>query len=83
MKIGIVGCAGRMGRMLIAEVLASEGCELAGGTEQAGSEMIGQDLGVLSGGETVGIVATDSPAELFQAADVIIDFTFQFSPTRL
>ena len=75
MKIGIVGCAGRMGRMLIAETLANDGCELAGGTEQAGSDFIGQDLGVLAGGDAFGITATDDAAALFEAADVVIDFT--------
>ena len=33
MKIGIVGAAGLMGRMLIAEVLGVEGCQLDGGTK--------------------------------------------------
>ncbi len=75
MKIGIVGCAGRMGRMLIAEVLANAACELAGGTELAGGEFIGQDLGVLAGGEAAGMVAGDNAAALFEAADVVIDFT--------
>lgn len=75
MKIGIVGCAGRMGRMLIAETLATAGCELAGGTEQAGGDLIGHDLGTLAGLDPVGVMATDNPAALFDAADVIIDFT--------
>ena len=30
MKIGIVGCGGRMGRMLIAEVLRTKGAKLGG-----------------------------------------------------
>jgi 4-hydroxy-tetrahydrodipicolinate reductase len=33
-KIGIVGCAGRMGQMLVGEVLNGEGLTLAGGTER-------------------------------------------------
>ena len=75
MKIGIVGCAGRMGRMLVAEVLATDGCELAGGTEHSGSEHLGADLGVLAGQEAVGIAASDDATALFDAADVVIDFT--------
>jgi 4-hydroxy-tetrahydrodipicolinate reductase len=75
MKIGIVGCAGRMGRMLVAEVLASPGCELAGGTERPDSTALGQDVAVLGGGEVSGMVVTDDARALFTAADVIVDFT--------
>ena len=75
MKIGIIGCAGRMGRMLVAETLATDGCELAGGTERPGSDALGQDLGTLAGAGPVGVAVTDDTAALFDAADVIIDFT--------
>ncbi len=75
MKIGIVGCAGRMGRLLVAEVLASPGCELAGGTERADSPVLGQDVALLGGGEASGVVVTDDARALFTAADVIVDFT--------
>ena len=34
MKVGVVGCAGRMGQMLVREVIKTEGCELSGGTEE-------------------------------------------------
>jgi len=75
MKIGIIGCAGRMGRMLAAETLATNGCELAGGTERAGSDALGQDLGALAGSGPIGVAVTDDAAALFESADVIIDFT--------
>ena len=29
-KMGVVGCGGRMGRMLVAEIAATEGCAVAG-----------------------------------------------------
>ena len=44
-KMGVVGCGGRMGRMLVAEIAASEGCTLAGGCAKAGSGYINQDIG--------------------------------------
>ncbi len=75
MKIGIVGCAGRMGRMLVAEVLAAEGCSLAGGTEHGESPFLGQDVAALAGHEPAGLAVTDDADALFAAADVIIDFT--------
>ncbi|CCG09002.1 4-hydroxy-tetrahydrodipicolinate reductase [Pararhodospirillum photometricum] len=75
MRIGIVGCAGRMGRMLVKETLATPGAELAGGIERAGSPAVGIDLGVLAEGTMVGVVATDSAADLFAVSDVVIDFS--------
>ncbi|ARJ66388.1 4-hydroxy-tetrahydrodipicolinate reductase [Magnetospirillum sp. ME-1] len=75
MRIGIVGCAGRMGRMLMEAVLAAEGCRLSGGTERAGTEFIGRDLGVLLGRESVGASVGSDPAALFAASDAVIDFT--------
>ena len=49
MKIGIIGAAGRMGRMLIAEALAHDGASLVGAVEGAGHEAIGVDAGLLAG----------------------------------
>ena len=33
-RIGVIGCAGRMGRSNLQEVLATPGAELAGGVER-------------------------------------------------
>ena len=79
--IGVVGCAGRMGRMVIQEVLATDGCYLSGGTEAPGGP-IGQDLGTLVGADPTGVVVSDDPAVLFQASDAVIDFTIP-QATRL
>jgi 4-hydroxy-tetrahydrodipicolinate reductase len=75
MKIGIVGCAGRMGRMLMAAVLEAEGCALAGGTERPGAEHAGQDLGHLLGKGALDVVVGTDPGALFDVADAVIDFT--------
>lgn len=75
MDIGIVGCGGRMGRMLLKCVLDTEGARLAGGTEAPGSKLLGQDLGLLAGADPVAIAAGDDALALFRAADVVIDFT--------
>lgn len=74
-KIGIAGCAGRMGQMLLNEVRATKGAALAGGTEQPGGTAIGKDVAALIGGAPTGAVVTDDPAALFARADVVIDFT--------
>ena len=75
MKIGIVGCAGRMGRMLVAEALTSKGCILVGGTEHGESPFLGSDVAALAGLEPAGLVIDSDTDALFDAADVIIDFT--------
>lgn len=75
MKLGVVGCAGRMGRMLLAEIGATPGCAIGGGTEQPGHAAIGGDAGALAGLEAVGIAVGDDPRALFEACDGVIDFT--------
>ncbi len=79
--IGIVGCAGRMGRTVIQEILATDGCRLAGGTEAEGGPM-GTDLGTLVSADPVGIAVSDNPSALFEASDAVIDFTVP-SATRI
>lgn len=75
MKIGIVGCAGRMGRMLIKAVDETLGAELAGGSEMAGSEFVSQDPAVLAGLPASGLSILDNAADLFVVSDVVVDFT--------
>lgn len=74
MRIGIVGCAGRMGRMLTREAVAA-GARVVGGTERPGSPEIGRDLGVLAGLEPLGAPVQDDVDALFAASDVVLDFT--------
>ena len=75
MKIGITGCAGRMGQMLVREVLVTDGCTLAGGSEGPGHTAIGQDVAQTAGLEECGIAITDNSDALFAASDTVIDFT--------
>jgi 4-hydroxy-tetrahydrodipicolinate reductase len=74
-RIGIVGCAGRMGRALIKQVHETRGCVVAGGTEQPGNPCLGQDLGELAQVGTLGVTVGDDPAALIAGVDVVIDFT--------
>jgi len=74
-KIGIVGCAGRMGQMLVREVLDTEGVALSGGTGRAGGDAIGRDLGELVGRSRVGVAIGTDPKTLFECSDAVIDFT--------
>ncbi len=74
-RIGVVGCAGRMGRMVLRAIDGAEGCESAGGTETPGSPALGQDLGEQAGLGRWDISVGSDPLELFAKADAVIDFT--------
>ncbi len=74
MTFAVAGCAGRMGRTLMAEVLAAKGCTLVAGSESPGHEAVGRDLGALAGAGTLGVACMDTPDALF-AADAVLDFT--------
>ena len=73
--IGVVGCGGRMGRMILAAARANPDCRLIGGTEAPGSPILGKDLGELIGAEPCDAVVLDDPLALFAKADAVIDFT--------
>jgi 4-hydroxy-tetrahydrodipicolinate reductase len=75
MRIGVLGCAGRMGRAVLGEVLAAEGCVLAGGVESPGHPALRQDLGVLAGVEPAGVAASADAEALLADADVVIEFS--------
>lgn len=75
MRIGIAGCAGRMGRMLMQTVLDTTGASLVGGIERPGHFAVGGDLGALAGVAPTGIHVGDDPSILFATADVVIDFS--------
>src|SRR5438128_1534977 len=74
-RMGVVGCGGRMGRMLVAEIAATQGCTLAGGCARPGSGYVNQDIGELAGIGRLGIVVGDSAEKLIRDGDVVIDFT--------
>lgn len=75
MRLAVIGAAGRMGRTLVSTIHETAGCRVAGGTERAGSEFIGQDLGPLAGLPELGVTITDDPLELFTQIEGIIDFS--------
>ena len=75
LRIGIVGCAGRMGRMLVETVRGRADCRVAAGSERPGSAALGQDIGRLAGQDPLGIVATDDAAALFEASEAVLEFS--------
>lgn len=73
-SVGVTGCQGRMGRMIMREIIKSKNLCLAGGTIST----MKSDLQSL--GEIAGLEATqDRPVvdvqELFKVSNVVIDFT--------
>lgn len=75
LRIGVVGCAGRMGQMLVHEIVRTDGCALAGGTESLGNPALGRDLGEFSGLGHLGLSVGDDAEKLFAASDAVLDFT--------
>jgi 4-hydroxy-tetrahydrodipicolinate reductase len=75
LKIVINGAAGRMGRTLIRQTLATSGAALAGGLERAAHPDVGRDLGPLGGLDSLGLVVETDPAAALRRADVVIDFS--------
>ena len=74
LRVAIAGASGRMGRMLVEAVLASDDLRLAGALDVGSSPAIGQDAGAFLGKHTGVMVSADVPAALADC-DVLIDFT--------
>ncbi|MEM7168654.1 MAG: 4-hydroxy-tetrahydrodipicolinate reductase [Pseudomonadota bacterium] len=74
-KLGVVGCGGRMGRMILTAIRDNPDCEIAGGTEAPESRLVGQDIGTLIGAGNLGLTVGADPAALFAASDGVLDFT--------
>jgi len=75
LKVGIVGCAGRMGQMLVRTVAASDRCLVVGGSERSGASVVGKDLGLVAGIDGLGVSVTDDAQDLFNHADAVLEFT--------
>jgi len=73
--IAVTGASGRMGRMLIAQILQSDRMKLAAAIEREGHDWIGKDVGEAMGGAALGVTVTDDARAGIAAADVVIDFT--------
>ena len=74
-EIAIMGASGRMGRMLINTVNASDKVVLGGVSERPGHDWIGRDLGLCVGGSETGLIVSDDPLEIFARVQAVIDFT--------
>lgn len=73
--IVVTGVSGRMGRMLVETVRASDACRLVGALERPGHPWIGQDLGAALGGAPMGVTVSDDAVAVIAQAQAVIDFT--------
>ena len=74
LNIGVLGCAGRMGRSLLAEINANEALNLSCAIARDSAENQGQDVGSLIGAPNTGI-SVQKLSDGFGATDILIDFT--------
>jgi 4-hydroxy-tetrahydrodipicolinate reductase len=72
--IAVAGASGRMGRMLIEAVIASNDLRLAGALDVPGSPALGQDAAAFAG-HTSGVVITSDLRAGLARSQVLIDFT--------
>jgi len=82
-RVGVLGCAGRMGQMLVREVAADSEMTLSSGCEVPGVAAIGQDAGRLAGIGELGVTVGSDLAQLVEQSQTIIDFTTPNSTAQL
>lgn len=73
-RVAVAGASGRMGRMLIEALRASDDCVLAGALDMEGSAALGLDATAYLG-HASGVTITADLKEGLKNADVLIDFT--------
>lgn len=83
MRLVVAGAGGRMGRMLVQAIHATEGASLCGALEHGQSPVLGHDAGTLAGIGETGVKVTDDALEALVDADGLIDFTIPSSTVAL
>ena len=75
MRLIVAGAGGRMGRALTRAIAETGGAVVTGALEAPGSELLGQDAGVLAGLPANGVKLSADLWSLSANADGILDFT--------
>lgn len=75
MKIGIIGIAGQMGRLIAKEVIQHDLTDLVSGLTREGYDEVGSDLGTFLGMEPTKTYITDNLEVLYELSDMVIDFS--------
>ncbi len=73
-RIGVVGCTGKLGSMIMNNILNSDEAELTAAVAKPGNPKVGFDVSYVIGGQNRNIIITDSITASTQS-DVFIDCT--------
>ena len=74
-RVAVMGCNGRMGKVLLEAIANAEGVVVGAALERPGSAVIGLDAGELNGLGRLGVIISDSLEKVKDEFDLIIDFT--------
>lgn len=74
-RIAVTGASGRMGRMLIAQIIDNPATRLVAALERPGHDWIGRDVGTAMGGAAIDVVVSGDLGAALAGADAVIDFT--------
>ncbi len=74
-RVAILGAGGRMGRLLVQQVLAESEFRLMGAVERPGHPWEGRDIGLLVGGGETGVFLKSDLVGALEGADVAVDFS--------
>lgn len=75
MKIGVLGCGGRVGKQLVTALYYNDPTCLGGCLESYDSSILGQDIGNIINTGPLGVAVSDNAEEVFSTCNVLIDFT--------
>jgi 4-hydroxy-tetrahydrodipicolinate reductase len=81
-KLAVAGCTGKMGRLVVQEIMAAPDLLLTAGSTRVGSPYSDKDVGELIGSKPIGINITSAPQTLFKEADCVIDFSHPYALTE-
>lgn len=83
LRVAVHGAAGRMGLSIVRALREDAGAELVAALEHADSAALGKDVGVLAGGESLGVAISAGHEAGLRACDVVIDFSLPAPTARL
>lgn len=81
-KIAVAGAGGRMGRRILTLAQQNPEFQIAGALEKGDADILGMDVGSLTGQDSVGIKVTADLEEALAPAQVLIDFTHPAATER-
>ena len=83
LKVAIHGAAGRMGQSIAAVIEADPNAELVAAMDHPQSQLIGQDISGLGGGEPRGVRITADVEEFLANVEVVVDFSTASATEKL